>query len=568
MKVLYDTNVQSCCFAQLNTWRHNKKFECSHCNNRFASERILRDHMRHHVNHYKCPLCDMTCHSPSTVRDHVKYRHSDERNYKCGSCEYSGKTQTDLCRHMATHSDKGPFACKREGCEMVFITSLELRDHYKNHEDFGKQQYECHICKKRCVRGTILTTHLMEKHNYKWPSGHSKFRYRLHDDGVRRLQTIRYESIEVSEQVLSQDLTVQQAKSSSEAESAESGHIPTPNFTDITAFLPSQHQNSSKNKKCIEKAKSLKSKAPKRKGKANDLGSGGPGSKKRKTCAPKLGPVGVTQGDELMNGSIETKSSINERVSDVSSGVSEGAASIHSEHPEAIGFEKSVMAPANLLTVSCAGISGTPDRNGTPGPASIHPASLCQPKMQSLKVATDLRDADPDNESLVDPSFSSTISGSITQPAWSHFHEFSPLKVNPSLQDSLVSSDSVLRTPVKYTNEACNSSAGIVHLTCLNHKAEDSQPKNTQVWSADVASRGETDIQQLVRPQSSTMTFLHPACTTFTSYCSPSKLDSPAHVNLVSSDICGLDNKSSELYNLEMLGEVAINIQEVAREEK
>ena len=40
------------------------------------------------VNHYKCPLCDMTCPSPSALRQHVRYRHSEEKPFKCGHCEF------------------------------------------------------------------------------------------------------------------------------------------------------------------------------------------------------------------------------------------------------------------------------------------------------------------------------------------------------------------------------------------------------------------------------------------------------------------------------------------------
>ncbi|CAG5116136.1 unnamed protein product [Candidula unifasciata] len=176
-------------------------FECSHCNNRFASERILREHMRHHVNHYKCPLCDMTCHSPSAVRDHVRYRHSQERSFQCPQCDYKAKSATDLRRHSLSHVTKEAYSCTRPDCEKVFKTKKELMEHYStDHED-----YECHICSKP-----------FEVHNYRWPSGHKRFRYKLHEDGVRRLQTIRYESIEVSQQVLGQDLSAQSVTANGE----------------------------------------------------------------------------------------------------------------------------------------------------------------------------------------------------------------------------------------------------------------------------------------------------------------------------------------------------------------
>ena len=52
------------------------------------------------------------------------------------------------------------------------------------------------------TRGSNLTLHLKNKHKFKWPSGHARFRYKLHDDGFYRLQTVRYESIELTEQLL------------------------------------------------------------------------------------------------------------------------------------------------------------------------------------------------------------------------------------------------------------------------------------------------------------------------------------------------------------------------------
>ncbi|XP_059140507.1 uncharacterized protein LOC131928463 isoform X1 [Physella acuta] len=184
------------------------KFECSHCSSRFGSERILRDHMRHHVNHYKCPLCDMTCHSPSAVRDHVRYRHSEERTYTCENCTYKAKTLSDMRRHVASHSvDRTSYVCNKEDCGKVFSQRSALTQHYIADHEAARKEYQCHICVKQFGRGFQLTTHLKESHNYKWPSGHKRFRYKLHDDGFRRLQTIRFESIEVSQQVLGTSLT-------------------------------------------------------------------------------------------------------------------------------------------------------------------------------------------------------------------------------------------------------------------------------------------------------------------------------------------------------------------------
>ncbi|CAH2005833.1 unnamed protein product [Acanthoscelides obtectus] len=55
---------------------------------------------------------------------------------------------------------------------------------------------------KETKRGQFLTKHLMKMHNYHWPSGHSRFRYRKDKDGIYRLQTVRYESLEVTEEMI------------------------------------------------------------------------------------------------------------------------------------------------------------------------------------------------------------------------------------------------------------------------------------------------------------------------------------------------------------------------------
>ncbi|XP_039722579.1 histone H4 transcription factor isoform X4 [Pteropus medius] len=72
-----------------------QRFQCSHCSKRFATERLLRDHMRNHVNHYKCPLCDMTCPLPSSLRNHMRFRHSEDRPFKCDCCDYRYKEHED-----------------------------------------------------------------------------------------------------------------------------------------------------------------------------------------------------------------------------------------------------------------------------------------------------------------------------------------------------------------------------------------------------------------------------------------------------------------------------------------
>ncbi len=59
--------------------------------------------------------------------------------------------------------------------------------------------YMCHVCEKVYCQGSTLSKHLKKVHNIELTSGHSRFRYKLETDGFYRLQTMRYESLELFE---------------------------------------------------------------------------------------------------------------------------------------------------------------------------------------------------------------------------------------------------------------------------------------------------------------------------------------------------------------------------------
>ncbi|XP_064611098.1 histone H4 transcription factor-like isoform X2 [Liolophura sinensis] len=178
-------------------------YECSHCNKRFTSERLLRDHMRHHVNHYKCPYCDMTCPTPSGLRNHLRYRHTEDRPYKCDQCDYSCKSSHDLRKHIDTHTVMKTFQCHMTACKFQTRSYQSLSHHFtKEHQGLEPARYACHVCNSVFTRGHHLTLHLKRLHKFKWPSGHSRFRYKPNEDGFLRLQTVRYESVELMDQMV------------------------------------------------------------------------------------------------------------------------------------------------------------------------------------------------------------------------------------------------------------------------------------------------------------------------------------------------------------------------------
>ena len=204
--VLYSSRMRLIDHIKRQAPEESLTYQCTHCSRSYPSERILRDHMRHHVNHYKCHFCDMTCPTPHSLSHHIRHRHIDEKPFSCEYCDYKSKTQYNMKRHMTTHTTADNFYCDEDECGYSCRTVNMLNWHYrKKHE--SKCVYCCHMCDSRFKRGSYLTRHLMKKHNFRWPSGHTRFRfYKNHEDGLFRLQTVRYESLDVFEDISRADV--------------------------------------------------------------------------------------------------------------------------------------------------------------------------------------------------------------------------------------------------------------------------------------------------------------------------------------------------------------------------
>ncbi|EDV26193.1 uncharacterized protein TRIADDRAFT_23582 [Trichoplax adhaerens] len=182
----------------LNRQSEDANLRCLCCNKQFATKRLLRNHERGHVNNSKCTMCDMTFPSPSGLKRHILYRHTEQRPYQCALCHIKFKSEHDLNRHIKIHDDQ-VLLCPKEGCDYTSKFLQSIKAHYaKEHEaEMASARYACHICGCRYTRGYSLTSHLKKKHHFEWPGSLSRLIYSQCDDGMYRLQTVRYESVEL-----------------------------------------------------------------------------------------------------------------------------------------------------------------------------------------------------------------------------------------------------------------------------------------------------------------------------------------------------------------------------------
>ena len=76
-----------------------------------------------------------------------------------------------------------------------------MKQHIRSVHQGDQPKYVCHVCEQKYFKGSDLTKHLISAHSFSCPSGHSRFRYTKDSTGLFRLQTIRFESLQLEENV-------------------------------------------------------------------------------------------------------------------------------------------------------------------------------------------------------------------------------------------------------------------------------------------------------------------------------------------------------------------------------
>ena len=153
-------------------------FVCTVCFRSYPSERLLREHVRRHINTVKCPHCDLTCNAPSRLQHHILFRHSDDRPHLCPICKKGFKTAHCLNEHLGSHGQKN-LHCSVSGCNYVGKTLKSWQNHMKKAHIPEEKHFYCHICGQCFTEGLHLSTHLKNDHGFHLPPGHSRFRYKL-----------------------------------------------------------------------------------------------------------------------------------------------------------------------------------------------------------------------------------------------------------------------------------------------------------------------------------------------------------------------------------------------------
>ncbi|XP_058450473.1 zinc finger protein 883-like [Malaya genurostris] len=144
-----DPNVESVAFT--------KKIQCRYCNDMFASDELLADHID--VSHlkdrpYSCPLCRKSFQSASNRNTHM-YLHNRGNPYKCDQCAQSFKSKVYLNRHRKAIHTIGSHRCDQCGASFTNTTKYEY--HLKSHDP--NKKYKCSYCTKSFLQQHHLLNH-------------------------------------------------------------------------------------------------------------------------------------------------------------------------------------------------------------------------------------------------------------------------------------------------------------------------------------------------------------------------------------------------------------------------
>ncbi|KAM8722379.1 uncharacterized protein AB9X84_005050 [Acanthopagrus schlegelii] len=153
---------------------------CTVCDQAFSSQTQLLRHLQSHSVEgaepcYNCRFCDQTFSGVTQLRIHQ--RTHTFRSYQCDQCNKTYGSLTGLHSHQASHSSESRFLCPQ--CGKRFKTRDGLEGHLRTHT--GERPYRCPYCPKDFTALAGLNVHVRRHTGERpyvctvcgkgWPSG-------------------------------------------------------------------------------------------------------------------------------------------------------------------------------------------------------------------------------------------------------------------------------------------------------------------------------------------------------------------------------------------------------------
>lgn len=144
-------------------------YECYLCRKDFRERRLLRSHMKLHVQQPRlCLVCGIFCSSATSLSRHMKLHDSDEtKSHLCTICGKGFKIRQYLLRHNRKDhqlwADNTPPVCTI--CGAYFDKKSLLHEHMKTHPFEETRNFICSICNHAARNAYNLKRHMQTHSN-------------------------------------------------------------------------------------------------------------------------------------------------------------------------------------------------------------------------------------------------------------------------------------------------------------------------------------------------------------------------------------------------------------------
>ncbi|CAG7823248.1 unnamed protein product [Allacma fusca] len=126
---------------------NKNRYVCSQCGRKFTHAKEYKGHLEVHegLNPFKCSLCLKYFSSSVSLRQHNRTIHEPkptEKRFRCTHCNNRYATQRQLRDHLIRHRRRGAFMC--ETCGKLFNSGSALDLHTRGH--LGDLPLKCSVC--------------------------------------------------------------------------------------------------------------------------------------------------------------------------------------------------------------------------------------------------------------------------------------------------------------------------------------------------------------------------------------------------------------------------------------
>lgn len=146
--------------------KHKEKlFNCDICGLSSVSKKSLEVHKLRHSGRFVCDVCGVAMSTSRSLQDHIR-SHSEDKSFKCETCQRCFKQQQSLDLHVKRHNPHLLPEYQCSICCKVFKNSHQLNIHKTTHNNENSTM--CEICGKTFKNKSTLyihkLTHKEKKH--------------------------------------------------------------------------------------------------------------------------------------------------------------------------------------------------------------------------------------------------------------------------------------------------------------------------------------------------------------------------------------------------------------------